>query len=61
MSDARRKKRKGLAAGVGVGTAIFAALATLALIGLSGGKPAAVDAEAGMHGAELGAADHGGL
>jgi hypothetical protein len=61
MSDARRKKRKGLAAGVGVGTAIFAALATLALIGLSGGKPAATDAEAGAHGAGHGAPDHGGL
>jgi hypothetical protein len=57
MSDARRRKRKGLAAGVAVGTAIFAALATLALIGLSGGKPADAGAAAGAHGA----ADHGGL
>jgi hypothetical protein len=56
MSDARRRKRKGLAAGVGVGTAVFAALATLALIGLSGGQPSAATEPA----AAQGAADHGG-
>ncbi len=57
MSDARRRKRKGLAAGVGVGTAVFAALATLALIGLSGGQPSAETEPAAAHGA----ADHGGM
>lgn len=61
MSEARRSKRKGLAAGVGVGTAIFAALATLALIGLSGGKPAGPAGDASAHGEASGAADHGGL
>lgn len=55
MSEARRKKRKGLAAGVGVGTAIAAALVTLGLIGLSGAKPVGAAGLGDGHGA----ADHG--